>query len=206
MTGRWPTLLKVTTPSKTISTVFSKEMVVNLRDKVVKNFIISNCIKFGHFRLRSGQTSDVYIDKFILESNPSVLYETARLMIQNLPRVDYDVVVGLELGGIPVATIISQITKTPMALLRKNTKEYGTANMVEGATIENKRLLVIEDIVTSGGQIIEAAERLIQAGGRPVLASSIILREKQGKTNIKNKTGIDLSYAFEYGDLFKQEA
>ena len=192
--------------SKPISTVFSKETVADLRDKVVKNFITSNCIKFGHFVLRSGQTSNVYIDKFVLESNPNVLYETARLMIQGLPRVDYDVVVGLELGGIPIATVISQITKTPLALLRKDTKGYGTSNMVEGASIKNKRLLIIEDIVTSGGQIIDSVEELKQSEGQPVLASAIILREEQGKTNIKNKTGIDLSYAFKYEDLFKEEA
>lgn len=173
-----------------------------MRGKVIKNFITKNCLKFGHFTLQSGQTSDFYVDKFILESDPNILFETGRLMVQKLPKLRYDYVVGLELGGIPIATVISQITKKPLVLLRKSAKDYGTNRMAEGPDIQGKNLLMIEDIVTTGGQIIESYNRLKESGGNTILVSAIILREEEAASNIKQQTGLDLSYAFEYKELF----
>jgi orotate phosphoribosyltransferase len=107
----------------------------------------------GEFRLRSGAVSGEYFDKYLFESDPALLLEIARQMIPLLPP-ELDAVAGLELGGIPLVTMLSQLTGTPALFVRKQAKEYGTCRLAEGGEVEGRRIAVIEDVVTSGGQLI----------------------------------------------------
>lgn len=107
----------------------------------------------GEFKLRSGQISNEYFDKYRFESRPELLREIARQMAQLVPK-DTEVLAGLEMGGIPVATAISLETGIPVTFVRKKAKDYGTCLFAEGAAIENKKVCIIEDVITSGGQVI----------------------------------------------------
>src|SRR5574344_1972083 len=117
----------------------------------------------GDFLLRSGAHSNEYFDKYRFESNPEVLKAIAEQMIPLLPK-DFDYLAGLEMGGIPIVTAISMLCGKPAVFVRKNAKKYGTCLFAEGADIKGKKLVIIEDVVTSAGQIIISTGDLRSAG------------------------------------------
>src|SRR3954471_17441229 len=105
----------------------------------------------GKFRLRSGIESEEYFDKYQFESDPALLMEIADGLAARVPE-NIEILAGLELEGIPVATALSIQTGLPVVFVRKQAKDYGTCRLAEGVEISGKRLLIVEDVVTSGGQ------------------------------------------------------
>jgi orotate phosphoribosyltransferase len=110
----------------------------------------------GSFVLRSGQRSTHYFDKYRFEADPVLLRELARRMLDLLPE-GTEVLAGLELGGVPLATAMSLEGGLPLALVRKAAKTYGTCRAVEGAEVGGRRTVIIEDIITTGGAVADAA-------------------------------------------------
>ncbi len=117
----------------------------------------------GQFKLRSGTTSHEYFDKYRFEANPQLLKEIARQLAPLLPK-NIDALAGLEMGGIPIATALSLETGIPVAFIRKEAKDYGTCQFAEGFEIKGKRLCVIEDVITTGGQVVLSTQDLRNAG------------------------------------------
>ena len=107
----------------------------------------------GTFTLRSGQVATEYFDKYRFEAQPALLADVADAMVAMLPP-DSEVLAGLELGGVPIATAISLRTGLPVVFVRKEAKAYGTAKLAEGADVSGKRVTVIEDVITTGGQVV----------------------------------------------------
>ena len=131
----------------------------------------------GDYVLRSGARSSVYFDKYQFEARPELLRRVAEELAHLLPA-EVDVLAGLELGGIPLVTVLSQITGLPAAFVRKQPKTYGTSRITEGATIANRRVAVIEDVVTSGGAIIDALPHLQAEAADVRLAVCVVLRQE----------------------------
>ncbi len=117
----------------------------------------------GKFLLRSGQISNEYFDKYLFEADPGTLIEIAKIMSDLIPE-ETEVIAGLEMGGIPVVTALSLDTGIPAAFVRKKAKEYGTCKLAEGADVEGKKVLIIEDVVTTGGAIIDGVRELRKKG------------------------------------------
>src|SRR5262245_41715561 len=117
----------------------------------------------GTFTLRSGGTSDRYFDKYLFEADPELLGEVVEVLAQHVPA-DAQVLAGLELGGIALAVRLSARTGLPLAFVRKQAKPYGTCKQVEGAETDGRRVLIVEDVVTSGGAILDALEPLRSTG------------------------------------------
>lgn len=117
----------------------------------------------GQFKLRSGQISTHYFDKYRFESQPALLEAIAEQMSSLIPP-GVDALAGLEMGGIPVATALSLKTKIPVVFVRKKAKDYGTCQFAEGLDVKGKKLCVIEDVITTGGQVVESANDLRQSG------------------------------------------
>lgn len=153
----------------------------------------------GEFLLRSGKISNEYFDKYQFESNPILLNEIANQMLFLLPN-DIDVLAALEMGGIPIATAISLKTGLPIVFVRKKAKEYGTRRIAEGCEIVGKRLLIIEDVVTTGGQIVLSVEELRKQGAIVEKAICVIDREQGGKDNLAN-IGVELYSLFNIREL-----
>ena len=107
----------------------------------------------GTFTLRSGQIATEYFDKYRFEADPVLLADIAEAMVPLLPA-GTEVLAGLELGGVPLATALSLRTGIPAAFVRKQAKAYGTARLAEGAEIAGRRVTVIEDVITTGGQVV----------------------------------------------------
>ena len=117
----------------------------------------------GTFTLRSGQIATEYFDKYRFEAEPTLLADIATAMVPLLPA-GTDVLAGLELGGVPIATALSLRTGIPAAFVRKQAKTYGTARLAEGADIAGRRVTVIEDVITTGGQVVISTGELRALG------------------------------------------
>ena len=133
----------------------------------------------GTFTLRSGAVSDEYFDKYRFESDPVLLRAIAEACAPLVPA-GIDALAGLELGGVPLVTILSQVTDLPAVFVRKQAKTYGTCRLAEGGDIAGRRLCIVEDVVTSGGAVLDAAAELRERGADlgPVLC--VIDREAGG--------------------------
>lgn len=137
----------------------------------------------GEFKLRSGLVSNEYFDKYLFESNPTLLNEIANQLSKLIPE-GTDVLAGLEMGGIPIATALSLKTGIPVVFVRKEAKSYGTCKLAEGIDIQTKTVCIIEDVVTTGGQIIRSAEDLKNVGAKVKNVLCVIDRNQSGKENL----------------------
>jgi orotate phosphoribosyltransferase len=155
----------------------------------------------GDFLLRSGQKSSEYFDKYLFESNPILLKAIAKSLASKVP-VGIQVLAGLEVGGIPIATALSLETGIPVCFVRKEAKKYGTAKLAEGADIKNKRVLIIEDVITSGGQVILSANDLRNEGAHIHSVLCVIDREQGGPDKLQ-KIGIKTIPLFTMSELKK---
>ncbi len=117
----------------------------------------------GTFTLRSGQVATEYFDKYRFEAQPALLARIAAALAPMIPE-GTEVLAGLEMGGIPIATALSLHTGIPAAFVRKEAKTYGTAQLAEGTAIAGKRVTVIEDVVTTGGQVVISTNDLRALG------------------------------------------
>lgn len=133
----------------------------------------------GTFTLRSGAVSHEYFDKYRFESDPTLLHSIAQAMAPAVPP-GTDMLAGLELGGVPLATMLSQVTGIPALFVRKEAKTYGTCQLAEGAAIDGVRLTVVEDVVTSGGQVVLSCADLRERGALVEHAVCVIDRESGG--------------------------
>jgi len=155
----------------------------------------------GRFKLRSGAYSDQYFDKYGFESDPELLREIGDALVQLVPE-GTELLAGLELGGIPLATVASQRTGMPVVFVRKEAKAYGTCKQVEGADPSGRRVLVVEDVVTSGGAILDALPPLRAAGAEVVAAICAIDREA-GAGEALASAGVPLHAVFTMSALLE---
>ncbi|HQV31869.1 MAG TPA: orotate phosphoribosyltransferase [Calditrichia bacterium] len=140
----------------------------------------------GEFLLRSGATSHEYFDKYLFEGRPELLMEIARQMEALIPE-EVDALAGLEMGGIPVATLLSQVSGLPTLFVRKEAKSYGTCKLAEGGDIAGRRLVIVEDVVTSGGQILSSVKELREMGAEITDVLCVIDREAGGVEKLAAK-------------------
>jgi orotate phosphoribosyltransferase len=153
----------------------------------------------GEFKLRSGQTSKEYFDKYRFESEPQLLAEIAKKMAPLIPQ-GVEVLAGLEMGGIPIATALSLTTGLPCAFVRKKAKDYGTMKFAEGADVAGKKICIIEDVITTGGQVIESGDALKKIGAEVSSVICVIDREQGGRDKLQDK-GYWLQSLFKMSEL-----
>ena len=132
-------------------------------DETLAADIDAICRLSGEFTLRSGQVSSEYFDKYLFEADPGLLLRVAEEMVDLLPA-DTELLGGLELGGVPIATMVSSLTGTPALFVRKKAKEYGTCKLAEGPDVAGRRVTLIEDVITTGGAVRDATNALREAG------------------------------------------
>jgi orotate phosphoribosyltransferase len=153
----------------------------------------------GNFVLRSGAVSTTYFDKYRFEADPTLLRDIATEMAKLVPP-GTQVLAGLEMGGIPVVTMLSQITGIPAAFMRKKPKTYGTRQYAEGASLIGRPFVLIEDVVTSGGAIIDTLNMLKADGLFPTAAICVIDRETGAKEALR-ALGLLLTSLLTYSDI-----
>ncbi|KPK86673.1 MAG: hypothetical protein AMJ81_00650 [Phycisphaerae bacterium SM23_33] len=118
----------------------------------------------GDFVLRSGRRSRYYLDKYLFETAPDILAELGWRLAESAH--DAEVIAGAELGAVALAAAASLAAGKPFAIVRKAEKDHGTARLIEGAAVEGKKVLLVEDVGTTAGAALEAAETLAKAGAK----------------------------------------
>ena len=153
----------------------------------------------GPIRLRSGEFTTEYFDKYLFEADPRLLSRICEELRVFVPE-NTDIIAGLELGGMPIATVLSQITRLPLRLVRKHAKGYGTAKIFEGGPIRGKRLIIVEDVVTSGGAVIHAVKALRGEGAIVQDVLCVLEHECGGPATLK-QFGLRLHRLFSMDEL-----
>jgi orotate phosphoribosyltransferase len=153
----------------------------------------------GTFVLRSGRTADHYFDKYRFESDPELLAAIVEALVPLVPE-GTEGLAGLELGGVPLATMLSSVTGLPAYFVRKQPKKYGTEQICEGGDVAGRTLLIIEDVVTTGGQMVLSAQDLRSEGAVVEHAVCVIDREGGG-AGVVEAEGITLRALFSRSDL-----
>jgi orotate phosphoribosyltransferase len=128
----------------------------------LKQIIVERALTRGDYLLSTGARSDYYIDKFKLFADPQILRRIARLFVPIVSQTAPDLIGGTELGGVIIATAVSQMTGIPMLVVRKTPKQYGAFadEYVEGPFEPGQRVLLLEDVITSGREVLAAKARL----------------------------------------------
>ena len=116
----------------------------------------------GDFVLRSGKRSKYYLDKYLFEAQPDILAELGRRLAERAG--DADLIAGPALGAVSLAAATSMASGKPFVVVRKKTKDYATGKLIEGPPVAGKRVLLVEDIGTTAGAALAAAETLVEAG------------------------------------------
>lgn len=153
----------------------------------------------GTFRLRSGQSADTYFDKYRFEGDPVLLRRVADAMLAMVPP-ETEVLAGLDLGGVPIATAMALGSGLPAVFVRKQAKDYGTCLAVEGGDVTGRRVLLVEDVITTGGAVADAAA-LVRAAGAQVIGVVCAIWRGEGAPHIARLPALPVRAALTRADL-----
>lgn len=137
----------------------------------------------GAFRLPTGQVIQDYFDEYLLAADPVLLGDVAAQMSRHLPA-DTEALIGLELGGIPLAVALSAATGIPAGFLRRQRKPYGTCQQVEGPSVADRRVVLVDDVVRSGSQMLHAAAVVRDRGAHVSTAICLLDRDLDGRSRL----------------------
>lgn len=142
-------------------------------------------LKHGQFTLRSGRTSEWYFDKYLFETQPLLLHQVTWLLRSKIQEMQFQRIAGPELGGIALATSLSLLINKPSLYVRKRIKEYGREKLVEGHYEEGEQILLVEDVLTTGIQAIEATNVLRGLGLDAIHVLAVLDREEGAAENMQ---------------------
>jgi orotate phosphoribosyltransferase len=153
------------------------------RDEVARRIAQAALLR-GEFTLRSGRKSSFYLDKYLFSTDPAILRELGAMFAARLPG-NATRLAGAELGGIPLVTAASLASGLPSVFIRNQKKDYGTAKQLEGALGPEDRVVIVEDVATTGGQVLEAAKVIAVTGARILRIIATIDRLEGARENIE---------------------
>ena len=142
----------------------------------------------GDFVLRSGRHSTFYLDKYLFSTQPDLLRDIAAGLADRLgAHGDCDLLAGPELGAVAIVAAVSLACGKPFVIVRKGAKGYGTDKAMEGKAEPGQRVVMVEDVVTSGGAALMAADKLREAGLEVSTLICVVDREEGGRAQIEEK-------------------
>jgi orotate phosphoribosyltransferase len=176
-----------------------------VNDDALADALVEHAYLEGDFLLRSGKRSRYYLDKYRFETRPDLLRPIgellARAVLEHAPEATR--LAGPELGAVALATAASLESGLPFVIVRKEAKEYGTANRLEGPFEEGETICLIEDVVTSGGALLESVVALREAGLVVNTAVCVVDREEGGADALARQA-VRLRPLFRAGELLER--
>jgi orotate phosphoribosyltransferase len=138
----------------------------------------------GDFVLRSGKRSKYYLDKYLFETRPEILKALGDEFAKHV-SADVTLIAGAELGGVALAAVTALASGRNWIIVRNSKKDYGTSKMVEGVLKPADTALLVEDIATTGGQVLEAAKIITDSGAKVKKIVAVIDRRQGARENIE---------------------
>lgn len=171
--------------------------------RLADGLLKAGCIKFGNFTLKSGIVSPFYVDLRQLVTYPDILAEVSSAYLPILRSLKFDRIAAIPYAALPIATTISIQTGWPMIYPRKESKGYGTAAEIEGEFKPGERVVVIDDLATTGGSKFEVIQKLTDAG--LIVEDVVILIDRQsGAAASLKKAGYNLHAVLKFSDMLNQ--
>lgn len=155
----------------------------DLRREQLARDIVRTSYLVGDYILSSGRRSRYYFDKYLFETKPYILRSLARLLAEYIPPTA-DRIAGQELGGVALATALSLETGAPFLIIKKDRKDYATAKSIEGELYPGERVVVVEDVLTTGAQAIAAAQEVQNYGAEVLFILGVLDREEGAQENV----------------------
>jgi len=160
----------------------------------------AGCIRFGEFKLSSGATSPIYIDMRTLPSNPKEFKTIIEASLDVLKGSDFDLICGVATGGLIYASVIAYLLSKPLIYVRKKVKEHGTSRILEGDFSAGSRVLVIDDVSTTGLTLLTAC-RVLTESELNISSIFVLVDRGQGACELLNKHGFNFTYLIKLSDL-----
>lgn len=148
-----------------------------------EQLLSSEAVMFGEFTLTSGKKSNFYVDIKKASTDPEILKNIAECMKPYLG--DEEVIAGMELGAVPLAVALSLESKLPYVIIRKEERKHGTGKQIEGKMAEGSKVMIVEDVATTGGSLVKAVNAIRNAGGVVNRAIVVVDREEGGAEKAK---------------------
>lgn len=171
-------------------TVLSKEE----RKKSLLELLKKHAVCFGEFTLASGAKSSYYIDAKLATLIPEGFKLIGQVLADTLETVDFDAVGGIETGAIPIACSVASARPAAIFFVRRNKKEHGTQKWIEGPLTGSEKVVIVEDVVTTGSSVIKAIQRAREFGLHIVKVVVLVDRLQCAKENIEKEFGSDFNY------------
>jgi orotate phosphoribosyltransferase len=182
---------------------YGRSLSLEVRPEVLQALgrdLVAAAVLRGDFLLRSGARSSYYIDKYLFTTQPALLRRLAVSLAARLPA-DVQRLAGTVLGAVPLATALSLETGLPMVIVRTDKpKEYGTAKQIEGTLVAGERVVLVEDVVTTGGAALSAVESL-RAAGVEVLGALVCVDREEGGAAAFTAAGVPYQALFTRSSL-----
>jgi orotate phosphoribosyltransferase len=163
-----------------------------MNDRILVRRIQQESLVLGDFTLRSGKKSSYYFDKYSFEADPAILYELGSKIAEEATDQS-TCIAGIELGSISLAVAASLVAlqidhlTLPVIIIRQNKKEHGTAKLFEGPLKKGDSVLLVEDVVTTGENVLKSAQIIMNAGATVDKIVAIIDREEGGTKTIRQE-------------------
>jgi orotate phosphoribosyltransferase len=167
------------------------------REALIAALRDADAVRFGEFELSHGATSDYYVDKYLFETDPRSLDLIARAFTA---RIGDEKPAGVALGAVPLVAATALAADRPYVIARKRTKEYGTGNRIEGRLEEGERVVVLEDVATTGQSARDAVAALREAGA-VVERVLVVVDRDEGASELLADAGVELEALLTAADL-----
>jgi len=162
----------------------------------------ADAVRFGEFELAHGGTSEYYVDKYAFETDPGCLSAIADAFAARLAG---ETLAGVALGAVPLAAATSVAADRGYVIVRKETKSYGTGNRIEGSLADGERVVVLEDITTTGQSALDAVQALREAGASVERVLVVVDREEGARERLADH-GVELEALLTASALLGEEA
>ncbi|CAH2986833.1 unnamed protein product [Chilo suppressalis] len=162
----------------------------------------AGAVRLGDIEAKQGRRTPVYFDLRVVVSHPTVMLATVKHLQKMASEINHDILCGVPYAAMPLAAVMSVNANTPMVMKRKEAKNYATKKLLEGVFQKNQNCLVIEDVVTSGGSLLETVDAL-RAEGLVVTHALVVLDREQGGASVLKANGVEVKALFTMTNLIK---
>lgn len=170
-----------------------------MTEQLIDALLAADAVRFGEFELSHGGTSKYYVDKYLFETDPSCLEPIVEAVTE---RVGDRTLAGVALGGVPLVAATSVVAGNRYVIVRKDRKEYGTGNRIEGRFEAGEEVVVVEDVATTGKSALDAVQALREAGATVDRVIVVVDRE-EGARELLSENAVELVALLTASDLLQ---